>query len=121
MTLRESLRPYVQTINQQSVERGWPMMRPMFFEFPQDPGCAPATPPHPPLNVEAQFMFGSDWLVAPVTADNATTWPAYLPTLGSGEVWEYFWNQTVVRGGGWVHVDVSNMTEFPLFRRTTTE
>ena len=29
-------------------------------------------------------MFGQDWLVAPVTAENATSWPVYLPWVGSG-------------------------------------
>ena len=29
----------------------------------------------------AQFMLGPDWLIAPVTAENATSWPAYLPKI----------------------------------------
>jgi hypothetical protein len=26
-------------------------------------------------------MLGPDWLIAPVTAENATSWPAYLPKI----------------------------------------
>ena len=40
MMLREDLRNYVKQINDQSVATGVPMMRPMFFQFPDDPVCA---------------------------------------------------------------------------------
>jgi hypothetical protein len=26
-------------------------------------------------------MLGPDWLIAPVTTENATSWPAYLPKI----------------------------------------
>jgi alpha-glucosidase (family GH31 glycosyl hydrolase) len=91
-----------------------PMMRSMVLEFPGDEVCE--------LNatVEAQFMLGSDWLIAPVTAENATTWPAYLPLLAGdpSEKWVYHWNGTSYgKGGMWVSVDTSNVTHFPLFER----
>ena len=49
-------------------------MRPMFLEFPNDAVAKNNS-------AESQFMFGSDWLISPVTTSNATTWPVYLPTL----------------------------------------
>ena len=117
MNLRETLRNYVEKINNDTVMTGVPMMRPMFIEFPLDVECFNST-------VEAQFMLGPDWLIAPVTTENATTWPAYLPKIPSipsgtpGEIgyeWVYWWNQTVVKDGQWVSVDTTAIKDFPLF------
>jgi alpha-D-xyloside xylohydrolase len=60
-------------------------------------------------------MFGPDWLIAPVTAENATKWDVYLP---AGATWTYWWNKTAVVGGGWRSVDVSSLADFPLFKRS---
>ena len=107
MSLRESLRGYVAVINNASASTGMPMMRAMVLSFPQDPVCAAD-------GAEQQFMFGPDWLVAPVTAPNATSWDVYLP---AGAVWTYWWNKTTVTGGGWRSVNVSDITHYPLFKR----
>jgi len=109
MELREELRSYVAEINNVSVVTGLPMMRAMVLEFPLDAVCAAD-------GAEQQFMFGPDWLVAPVTAENATTWDVYLPV---GAVWTYWWNKTAVKGGSWRSVDVSSLADFPLFKRST--
>ena len=62
-------------------------------------------------------MFGPDWLISPVTAQGATSWPVYLPDLArENEEWVYWWNQTVV-GGGWKSVDTTKIGHFPLFTR----
>lgn len=55
MHLRENLRGYVTKINTEASETGYPMLRPMFLEWPLDAGCQTAA-------VEDQFMFGSSWL-----------------------------------------------------------
>ena len=55
--LRERLRPYIMEQMALAHEKGTPPMRPLFFDFPGDPGCA---------DVDDQFMFGPDLLVAPV-------------------------------------------------------
>ena len=118
MRLRESLRGYVKQLNDESVAEGAPMMRPMVFEFPDDPVCGDAAGARDVNRTEAQFMLGSEWLVAPVTAENATSWPAYLPALPEGEAWQFHWNQSRWEGGQWAEVDTGgNMTHFPLFQR----
>ena len=66
MFLRESLRPYVKQINAETSRHGVPMMRPMFLQFPNDETCQSS-------DVEDQYMFGPDWLVKPVTIENATS------------------------------------------------
>lgn len=110
MHLREDLRDYVLRLNALSVATGVPMMRPMVFQYPSDPVCVNSS-------AEAQFTLGDDWLVAPVTASGATTWPAYLPEVGPTHTWVYWWNQTAVKGGQWVNVDTSSISDFPLFYR----
>merc|ERR1712216_169516 len=114
MHLRENLRDYVARLNDESVRTGMPMLRPMMLEFPADAICQNNS-------AEAQFMSGPDWLVSPVTVENATSWPAYLPALpatgNEAAEWVYWWNQTVVTGGAWVSVDTTSIADYPLFFR----
>ena len=96
MALRESLRGYVADINNVSVATGLPMMRSMALAFPRDPVAAAD-------QAEAQYMFGPAWLVAPVTAENATTWPVYLPaqqwdSVAQGPPSRGKWGGTCTRG-----------------------
>ena len=108
MRLRESLREYVSQINAETAATGMPMSRPMFLQWPLDAGAQGA-------DVEDQFMFGSTWLVAPVTTMGATSRSVYLPALPSNATWVYYFNFSSVGGGG-MRVDVPTpIAEFPLF------
>jgi alpha-D-xyloside xylohydrolase len=51
-------------------EQGAPVIRPMFFEFPEDPHC---------WELKDQYMFGSDMLVAPVMEAKREERILYLP------------------------------------------
>merc|ERR1719310_2606241 len=64
---------------------GVPFMRPIWFEFPDDPVTMTA-------DVEdSQFMAGSSYLVAPVTKSGDRSKKVYLP---SGARWKhYFTNE----------------------------
>jgi alpha-D-xyloside xylohydrolase len=55
--LKYALMPYVYAQARASAERGHPMLRPLFFEFPDDPAS---------WLIEDQYLFGSDLLVAPL-------------------------------------------------------
>ncbi len=57
---------------------GYPMLRTLFFEFPDDPGA---------WLIEDEYLFGSDLLVAPMFESGQNTRDIYLP---SGEWIDYF-------------------------------
>ena len=63
--------------------RGFPMVRPLFFEYPNDPTS---------WTIDDQYMFGSDLLVAPMFASGDRR-KVYLPPgswidYQSGRVYE---------------------------------
>ena len=70
MARREELRPYVRDLMRQAHEEGMPLMRAMFYEFPEDAACAA---------LKDQYMFGSRYLVAPVLYPGARSRTVYLP------------------------------------------
>ena len=67
--LRYSLMPYIYAQAKDSSARGYPMLRSLFFEFPNDPGS---------WNINDQYMFGSDLLVAPLFGSSDIR-QVYLP------------------------------------------
>jgi len=68
--LKYALMPYIWAQSRASSERGWPMLRALFFEHPEDPTS---------WLVEDEYMFGSDLLVAPLFENGATARQVYLP------------------------------------------
>ncbi len=78
---RWALKPYLQELYREASQRGAPLMRPMFWEFPEDPLC---------WELEDQYMFGSRYLVAPILEAGAVRRGVYLPVgswklLSTGE------------------------------------
>jgi alpha-D-xyloside xylohydrolase len=68
--LRYSLMPYIYAQAHLSSARGWPMLRTLFFEYPDDPTS---------WSIEDEYMLGASLLVAPLFADSATSRRVYLP------------------------------------------
>ena len=60
MELKYTLMPYVYAQAKESSAQGWPMLRTLFFEFPDDPTA---------WTIDDEYMFGSDLLVAPLFED----------------------------------------------------
>jgi alpha-D-xyloside xylohydrolase len=67
--LKYQLMPYIYAQAVESSQHGYPMLRALFFEFPNDPAS---------WLIEDQYMFGSDLLVAPMFS-NAASRQVYLP------------------------------------------
>jgi alpha-D-xyloside xylohydrolase len=73
--LRERLRPYLATLMNAAHLHGTPVMRPLFYDFPEDARA---------WDVVDQYMFGPDLLVAPVTRPGVVRRGVYLP---EGSAW----------------------------------
>ncbi|WP_167140571.1 TIM-barrel domain-containing protein [Diaminobutyricimonas sp. TR449] len=101
--LRERLVPYIAASARVTLDTGKPLMRPLYFEHPDDPHVWE----HP-----VQWMFGDDLLVAPVLEAGVTEWPVYLP---AGE-WVDVWTGTRFDGGQVVTVKTLRDT-VPVFAR----
>lgn len=102
--LREKLVPYLAESASVAVETDRPMMRPLFFDWPEDPEVWR----HP-----YQFMCGDALLVSPVVEEGVDVWATYLP---AGE-WVDVWSGEVVEGGRVVESDVSARTAVAVFTR----
>lgn len=68
--LREALRPYLRALMQQAHETGEPLMRPMFYHYPQQ---------EKGWTITDQYLFGADVLVAPVVRAGETSRTVWLP------------------------------------------
>jgi alpha-D-xyloside xylohydrolase len=85
--LKQQIMPYLLEVAQESQDHGWPMLRAMVFEYPDDPTCR---------YLDSQYTLGSSLLVAPVF-DPGGQVTYYLP---AGE-WRHLLTQEIVTGGGW--------------------
>ena len=72
--IRENLRDYVREGMKTASKNGTPIMRPLFYDFSSDGEC---------WNVEDEYMFGPELLVAPVMQEGAVERELYLPA-GTG-------------------------------------
>ena len=61
--------PYIYAQAKDCTERGLPMVRALFVEYPDDPGS---------WNIDDEYLFGADMLVAPLFED-VTERNVYLP------------------------------------------
>ncbi len=99
--LRYSLSPYNYTVAHNAYVTGIPMARPLVMIYPDDPNV---------YNESSSYMWGDDFLVAPVTTSNQTVQSFYLP---KGK-WINYWNDVVYEGGDTISVPAP-IDEIPLF------
>lgn len=101
--LRERLVPYLTEQAARTIATARPLMRPLYFDYPQLAGVWDAQP---------QWLLGDELLVAPVLEAGATTWPVLVP---DGE-WEDAWTGEVVTGP--VTIDLETpIDRIPVFIR----
>lgn len=91
--MKYQLMPYVYAQSKLASEKGLPMVRALFIEFPDDPGA---------WLVDDAYLFGSDILVAPLLHENTSSRPVYLPQgkwidYQTGKVYENGWH-TIAAG-----------------------
>ncbi|MEM7030666.1 MAG: TIM-barrel domain-containing protein [Chloroflexota bacterium] len=102
--LRERLRPYVMAQMQLASKKGLPPMRPLFFDFEADPLVA---------DIEDQFLFGPDLLIAPITAYQIRSRSVYLPAHTN---WIDAWTGEKHAGGQTIQVEAP-LERIPVFIR----
>lgn len=105
--LRERLIPYLERSAAAAIATDAPLMRPLFFEWPDDPAVWTAG---------TQWLLGDDLLVAPVLEPGAVEWPVYLP---AGE-WTDAWTGERHTGGRTVSVPAP-IDRIPVFVRGREE
>lgn len=106
--MRERLRPYIRNCMAEAHEKGTPVMRTMFYEFPEDSVC---------WTTDTQYMFGPDILVAPIFELGQRSREVYLP---KGQTWNNAKTKEVFEGGQTLTVDAP-INEIPLFVRAEKE
>ena len=101
--LRRSLKPYLEQIFREAHENGSPLLRAMFYEFPGDEKC---------WTLDDQYMFGPDYLVAPVLESGARERQVYLP---AGR-WQDIRTGEILEGGQTVTAPAP-IDSIPVFKR----
>jgi len=102
--LRETMRPYTRELMAQAHTSGQPVMRGMFHEFPAEAEC---------WDLDDQYMYGPDLLVAPVVVAGSTSREVFLP---AGASWTNLHTGAILDGGCRVEVDAP-LGVIPVFAR----
>lgn len=102
MEMREQMRAYTRRLMAEASEKGTPVMRTLFYEFPEDPYC---------WEVEDVYMYGDKLLVAPILESGAERRSIYLP---AGYSWQDCETKVIYEGGQRVEIPVS-METMPVF------
>lgn len=102
--IRERLRPYMRELMRKASETGEAIMRPLFYDFPEDTDV---------WDIQDQFMLGSDLLVAPVTDYGQRSRNVYLP---AGTDWLSAIGGKQYSGGQWI-VEEASIEKIPVFVR----
>lgn len=99
LNIREQLRDYTRELMKEAHEKGTPVMRPLFIEFPDDAHA---------WDIEDQYLYGSKYLCAPVLNPGQKTRSVYLPR----GTWTFFQDGSITgddgktfEGGRTVEVD----------------
>jgi alpha-D-xyloside xylohydrolase len=103
--LKYRLMPYVYAQAKDSSDRGLPMLRALFVEYPNDPGS---------WLVDDQYLFGSSILVAPLMHEGDKARAVYLPP---GSWIDYQTGKAYA--GGWHHIEAGAIPVVMLVRDGT--
>ncbi len=97
----KALSKYKDFYIKEAAEKGYPLMRPLFFEYPQDKQA---------YTQDYEYLLGADILVAPVWQENIKEWDVYLPK----DTWIHLWSGKEYTGGQTVTVDAP-LGKIPVF------
>ena len=103
MHIREELRDYTRTLMEAAHRHGAPLIRPCFYDFPDDGMC---------WELEDQYMYGPKYLVAPVLNAGQERREVYLPP----GTWIAFESSEKISGGRTIEV-ACPLETMPVFVR----
>lgn len=81
-----ALSPYTKSLVKENAKHGIPVQRPLFMHYEQDEKA---------YDIQYQYLYGRDLLVAPVHQENQTDWEVYLPE----DEWVHIWSGEEFKGG----------------------
>ncbi len=102
--IREKLRPYTRKVMEEAHTKGTPVMRTLFYMFPDDARC---------WEIDDEYFYGPDILVAPVLKAGMRERKVYLPV---GAEWIYEPTGEKYQGGQEILVKAP-LDCIPVFRR----
>jgi len=102
--LRYRFLPYLYSLFREHERTGEPVMRPLWYEFPNDKQT---------YLIDDEYMVGGDILVAPVVRQGMTTRGIYLPT---GADWIDWWTGEKIESGK-IHYLQTPIDRLPIFVR----
>lgn len=106
--IRENLKEYILNLYDESHTNGYPLIRSLFFEFPEDKKAWKET---------TNYMFGEDLLIVPVTQENISKLSVYLP---KDEEWMNVWTGEVYKGGKEYDIKIT-IEDLPVFCRVGSD
>jgi alpha-D-xyloside xylohydrolase len=107
MNIREQLRPYTRQLMKEAHEKGTPVMRTLFYEFPTDKES---------WKIEDEYMYGDSYLVAPILQSGQKIKSVYLP---EGYRWKEYESENCYNGGQYIEITVS-LESIPIFQKIDT-
>lgn len=104
INLREKLRDYTRELMKAAHEKGSPIMRTLFYEFPEDERC---------WEISDEYMYGNRYLVAPVLFTGMKERSIYLP---KGYDWKEIESSEVYCGGDTITLSLT-LESIPVFQK----
>ena len=101
--LRYRLMPYNYTLAYINHTKGWPLARPLVFNYPDDRNV---------LNMNDEYLWGDDFLIAPVLQEKTDFRDVYLP---EGE-WIDYWDGKIYSGSCTIKTSTP-LNKIPVFIR----
>jgi len=103
LKLRYRFMPYLYNVLEEAHRTGMPIFRPLLLNYQADANT---------LNIDDEFMVGSDLLVAPILEPGSATRRVYLPE----GTWINYWNGAQIAGGRMVRTEAP-LDTVPLYVR----
>lgn len=102
MFIREELKPYIRDIMREAHKKGTPVIRTLFYEFPEDEKT---------WDIDDSYMFGDKLLVSPVLYEKQRSKNIYLPASSE---WIDVYTKTIYKGGQVIKTELK-LDKIPIF------